>query len=119
MRETLGPRERIRRKSEFAYLYKQGIRLRSPYLSLIYLPGASGRSRLGVVAGRKVGGAVVRNRIKRWMRDAFRRNKKLLTRPFDVVVVARSGAAALSKREFDGLFLSALGAVKEKSSPRS
>lgn len=114
MRETLGPRERIRRKSDFAQLYKKGIRLRSPYFSLIFLPGASERSRLGVVAGRKVGGAVVRNRIKRWMRDDFRRNKTLLARPFDVVVVARAGIASLSRREFDGLFLAALGAVRVK-----
>jgi ribonuclease P protein component len=115
MSETLGPRERIRRTSDFAFIYKKGARFRGTYFSLIYLPSASGLSRLGVVAGRKVGGAVVRNRVKRWMRDAFRRNKRLLARPFDVVVVARTGIAALSRREFDGLFIDALGALKDTS----
>jgi len=115
MRDTLGPLERIRKKSDFAFLYKKGVRLRGTYFSLIYLPSALGRSRLGVVAGRKVGGAVVRNRIKRWMRDAFRRNKKLLARPLDVVVVARTGIASLSRREFDGLFLGALGGIKDRN----
>jgi ribonuclease P protein component len=115
MRATLGPRERIRRKSDFAFIYRKGVRFRGTYFSLIYLPSLSGHSRLGVVAGRKVGGAVVRNRVKRWMRDAFRRNKTLLARPFDVVAVARTGIAALPRREFDGLFLAALSALKDRS----
>ena len=54
MRATLGPRERIRRKSDFAFIYRKGVRFRGTYFSLIYLPSPSGLSRLGVVAGRKV-----------------------------------------------------------------
>lgn len=114
MKETLGPRERIRKKTDFSYIYKKGIRLRGTYFSLIYLPRPSGLSRLGVVASRKVGMAVVRNRIKRWMRDAFRRNKKLLGRPLDVVVVAKNGIGSLSRTEFDKLFFAAVGAIKEQ-----
>jgi ribonuclease P protein component len=114
MKETLGPRERIRKKSDFLYLYKKGIRLQRTYFSLIYLPSPSGISRLGVVAGRKVGEAVVRNRIKRWMRDTFRRNKRLLGRPLDVVVIGKNGIASLSRREFDRLFFEAVGAIRDR-----
>ena len=54
------------------------------------------RARLGITASRRVGGAVVRNRVKRRVREWFR-----TTRPCagDWVVIARSGAVELSARE--------------------
>jgi ribonuclease P protein component len=48
-----------------------------------------------VTASRKVGSAVVRNRVKRRIRDAFRRRRSLLPAGVDVVVIARPSAAAL------------------------
>jgi len=40
---------------------------------------------------RKVGGAVHRNRIKRWVREAYRTQPSLFTRPIDIVVIAKRG----------------------------
>ncbi|MCK7489713.1 MAG: ribonuclease P protein component [Anaerotruncus sp.] len=56
-------------------------------------------SRLAVVASRKVGPAVVRNRVKRRFRELFRRNKELLREPLDLIVITRpeSGEAALDR----------------------
>lgn len=45
--------------------------------------------RLGVVAGRQIGGAVQRNRAKRRLREAFRRKRAGFRPGFDVVLVAR------------------------------
>lgn len=47
-------------------------------------------SRLGVVVSKKVGGAVVRSRAKRWMRETFRLHQGALLAPVDLVLVARS-----------------------------
>ena len=55
--------------------------------------------RIGITASRKVGGAVVRNRIKRGVRDWFRRSREQLPDSVDVVVIARPAAAALSGRQ--------------------
>ena len=55
--------------------------------------------RLGVSVGRKVGGAVVRNRIKRLLREAFRAEARLLPPGTDAVIVARRDAHDLAERE--------------------
>lgn len=46
-------------------------------------------TRLGVVTSKKIGGAVVRNRARRLMREAFRVHQQELTQPVDLVLVAR------------------------------
>jgi ribonuclease P protein component len=88
MAESLAPRERIRKKKEFLVLYKKGYRYKSKYFNLIGLSNALTYSRVGVVASRKVGNAVARNRAKRWMRELFRRHKDLLEYPIDLLIVA-------------------------------
>jgi ribonuclease P protein component len=56
---------------------------------------ASERPRLGVTASRKVGNAVVRNRVKRRIREWFRRDGRTLVAGLDLVVIARPSAAGL------------------------
>jgi ribonuclease P protein component len=98
MNERLTPLERIRRRSDFANLYREGGRFRGRYFTLVFLRNGLGHSRLAVVASRKVGSAVVRNRIKRRFRELFRRTKTLLGEPLDLIVITRpeSGEAAWS-----------------------
>jgi ribonuclease P protein component len=54
----------------------------------------AGSGRIGVTVSRKVGVAVVRNRVKRWIRECFRRRRSEFPRHVDMVVVARPAAAA-------------------------
>lgn len=56
-------------------------------------PSPAGQARLGVTVSRRVGGAVARNRIKRLVREVFRKNRAALGVPLDVVVIARPAAA--------------------------
>lgn len=58
-----------------------------------------GPTRLGLVVSRKVGGAVVRNRVKRLVREWFRRSRDELPRDVDVVVIARPAAAEMPAAE--------------------
>ena len=51
-----------------------------------------GPTRMGVTASRKVGGAVQRNRVKRLVREAFRRHGMLFPRGLDIVFIAKKSA---------------------------
>jgi ribonuclease P protein component len=62
---------------------------------------SSTRCRLGITASRKVGNAVVRNRVKRSVREWFRRDRARLGAEFDIVVIARRGARDLTGQEIN------------------
>lgn len=60
---------------------------------IITEPVKSGGSRLGITVSRRIGGAVVRNRVKRWVREFFRRHQARIVPPQNVLVIGRASAA--------------------------
>lgn len=56
--------------------------------TLFFLPNQLGHKRLGIIASRKIGNAVVRNRAKRRIREIFRRHKHLGEQGVDIVVIS-------------------------------
>lgn len=86
--QKLRPDERLRRPQDYLRCYRKG-RRRSGRLLLLYTfeDATSPRARFGLTASRKVGGAVERNRLKRRVRELFRRSSwRDSWRGFDVVV---------------------------------
>src|SRR3989442_8857918 len=79
--------QRIRRRAEYQQIYERGTRIRSRFSTVFILPNDKGITRLGVAATRKLGGAVVRNRAKRLVREVFRRSG--IAPGFDIIVVPR------------------------------
>jgi ribonuclease P protein component len=80
--------QRVRRRSEFQQIFKNGYRVGSRYFTLLLSPNAGSSTRLGIVASRKLGDAVHRNRAKRLIRELFRLNDTSAT-GIDVVVIPR------------------------------
>ena len=56
--------------------------------TLFFLPNPLGRKRLGIIASKKIGSAVERNRAKRKIREIFRRHKNLGGQDMDIVVIS-------------------------------
>jgi ribonuclease P protein component len=74
---------------EFRRVYREGRRFLGTML-VLYVRPTEGRRRVGITTGRRFGGAVVRNRAKRRLREAFRRLASRLHDHGDLVLVARS-----------------------------
>ncbi|HEY6477443.1 MAG TPA: ribonuclease P protein component [Polyangia bacterium] len=89
-RERFPRAARVRRRPEYLAIQNRGRRLVSPNLLVFALPGGG---RLGITVSKKVGDAVLRNRVKRWIRDCYRRRRPEFPAGFDLVVVARPPAA--------------------------
>ena len=97
--ESFPPRARLRRKREFERVFRRGWRTGRTPLRLVILENDCGISRLGLAVGKRVGGAVVRNRVKRRLREVFRRERAHFPTTLDVVVVPQAGAGDLSYEE--------------------
>ncbi len=115
MEETLSPQERIRKKKDFLSLYKRGSRYRGRYFNLIYLSNDLHFSRMAVIASKKVGNAVKRNRIKRWMRVLFRRNKKLFENPLDIIFIAKKEILEASWPSLREDYFAAIKFIRQKN----
>jgi ribonuclease P protein component len=95
-------RGRLSRSGDFDRVYREGRSHSNRFLVLYAFPrgaDAPGEVRLGISVGRKVGGAVQRNSVKRALRDAFWSVGDDLAQGHDFVLVARPDAAGLVERE--------------------
>lgn len=92
-------RERLRKRREFLEVYESGKKtFGGPFICFVARREGQGR-KFGVAVPRRVGGAVVRNRVKRYLRETYRQNRYRLRNDAQIVIVARPGAAELSYRE--------------------
>lgn len=82
-------RFRLRKNSDFQRVRRKGRSWAHPLLVLCALRNDLGYSRFGFSASKKVGGAVVRNRARRLMREATRLRQTVIADGWDVVIIAR------------------------------
>jgi ribonuclease P protein component len=99
-------RPRLSRSSDFRRIYRQGSSTASRFLVLYSFkrPAEAGAEgpRLGLSVSKKLGGAVVRNRVKRLLREAFQGCAGHLAEEYDLVVIARPQLLELVARESAG-----------------
>lgn len=103
--------ETIRSSREIDALFSNATRISHPLLMALVAPAARDDSRVCFVAGRRLGGAVARNHLKRLMREAVRRAGGLPA-AHDVVLIARAGLADARPAEIDAALRSVLERAK-------
>ena len=97
--QRLRPSERLRHQREYQRVFACGTKRVSSAFVVYVLPTTEPHSRLGLAVSKRIGNAVTRNRVKRRARAFFRLHKAQLRSPYDIVVVARRGAAKASYAE--------------------
>lgn len=102
----------MRSSRDFRQAYRRGRRVHGDFAVLHVRRNGAGRPRLGLTAGRRVGGAVARNRLRRRVREHYRQVVAPTGLPaVDVVVHFRPGAADVERRAFYGELDRLFGAV--------
>ena len=92
---------RLRSPAEFKKVFDARQRVADDVLLVFGKENAWEHSRLGLSVSRRVGNAVVRNRWKRLIREAFRKNRASFSLPLDLVVLPQKGAALPTARQVE------------------
>ncbi len=110
-------KQKLLRRAEFTETMDRGQKIVTPYVVLLGRASQKGNSRIGFIVSKKVGGAVVRNLVKRRLRDIYR-NVPPSAQALDIVAIARVGA---DRCDFDALkhaFEAGLGQLQARLARR-
>ena len=103
----MNPAVTVKENYEFRRIYRKGRSVVSPCLVVYCQKNRRGQSRLGVTVSTKLGHAVVRNRMRRRLREIVRLNEAKLRSGYDIVIVARRAALEADHAALTNAFLRA------------
>ncbi|MFR9142653.1 MAG: ribonuclease P protein component [Phascolarctobacterium faecium] len=98
-------KNRIKSKAGFQLVYTTGRSVVDSLSVLYVLPLDAEGPKIGFAVGKKIGNAVVRNRVKRMMREVFRHHKSELLTNIQLIWVARKKLAAADLKTYDRVFM--------------
>ena len=107
---------RLRRRREFLQVQQRGRRLYAGEVLVLALGTNTGGPRIGITVSSKVANAVGRNRVKRWVREAFRAVRRDLP-PVELVVIARKGATEMGLAGAVRALVAARDALQREARP--
>lgn len=106
----------LKENHEFRRLYAKGKSAVTPCVAVYCRKNRFGKSRIGFSTGTKLGKAVVRNKVRRRLREAYRIHEGEFSPGFDIVVAARVRCAHASYREMERQLLQAMDKLGLKAS---
>lgn len=98
-RTTFPKAARLLARRDFLALQRRGKRRHCPHFVVVTAPAQGKRPRLGITATRRFGNAVVRNRMKRMVREFFRARQRAIIPAQDILVIPRAGAETLTSAQ--------------------
>ena len=104
---SVDSRVTLKKNYEFRRLYGKGKSAVTPYLVVYCLKNRSEYRRVGFTVSVKLGKAVVRNRVRRRLREIYRLNESKLKSGVDIVIVARGRSVGAEYAEIERAFLAA------------
>ena len=96
----------LKENSMFRRLYAKGKSAAGPYLVVYCRRNGTDGNRIGITVSKKLGHAVVRNRVRRRLREIYRLHEEDVLRGWDLVVVARSRAVGAPYAKLERAYLS-------------
>ena len=90
---------RLLKSYEFNNLRKNSAKVENKEFYLIFKENLFDHSRIGLTISKRIGNAVARNRIKRIIRDYFRRNRSIISNNIDIIVIAKKYVAGKTNKE--------------------
>lgn len=112
--ENFPKTDRILRRDVFRRVYEEGRKIQFKYFTAFVLATQAGTVRIGITATRKIGNSVERNRARRLVREAFRKNKWLAPHGVDIVINVKHSLVEADYRDFEGEFITFLQRAGEK-----
>jgi len=107
-KEGLSSKERLKKDKEFQIVFREGKKVWiDSILLIIYKPNDLNYRRLGIIVSKKIKKATQRNKVKRRVRELFRRNKDLFPENCDIIIIPHPNLLNFKYRDF-------VGVVKEK-----
>ena len=100
----MNPEITVKENYEFRRIYRKGKSVVAPGMVLYCQKNRQGRTRLGVTVSTKLGKAVVRNRVRRRLREIWRLNKKDMETGWDIILVARVRAVDMPYQKLDKMY---------------
>jgi len=112
-REKFSKKERLNRNKDFQRVFKEGKKVWvNSILLMLYLSNELGIKRIGIVVSKKIKKATKRNRVKRLIREIFRKNKEFFPEGCDFIIIPHPKMAELSLAEVKAKFLEKLTELK-------
>ena len=94
-------RERIKKSSNFRYVYNKGKSLSDKNLVLYAARNGKPYNKVGLSVSKKIGNSVTRNRVRRLVKEAYRLNKEIFKVGYDLVFVGRFNSANVGFKEIE------------------
>lgn len=96
LRKTMVFSESLKKNSDFQNVYRNGKSYANRYLVMYILENRTNSNRIGISVSKKVGNSIVRHRVKRLVKEAYRLHESEFRNGLDIVIVVRKSANKIS-----------------------